>query len=136
MLLAVMEGVPRDVHIRRLFVMLDAVGDSSSHFFARMNLTVDEVREGRRSQKMKMMTLCVVSMVVHVLWTYGSNFQVVPPHSSHNDMFCIFVDTKRSRAETLTQNAEPQPILTRDNSIYDTKRNESRVTHRGQRKQE
>ena len=69
-----MERARRDVHTTKLFVMLDAVGDSSSHFFTRTNLTVDEVREGRRSQKVKMMTLCVVSMVAHVLWTYGHSF--------------------------------------------------------------
>ena len=135
-LLAVMEGVRRDVHTRRLFVMLDAVGDSSSHFFARTNISLDEVKEGTRSQKVRMMTLCVVSMVAHVLWRYDHSFQVVPPYSSHNDMFCIFVDTKRSRAKTLTQNAEPQPIRTYDDSIYDSKRNESKVIHRGQRKHE
>lgn len=88
-LLTVMEGMRMDAHTRRLFVMLDAVGVRSSHFFARTNLTVDEVREGRRSQKEKMMTLCVVSMVAHALWTHGHSFQVVPSHSLHNDIFCM-----------------------------------------------
>ena len=50
-LLTVMEGIRGAVDTRRLFLMLSTVGDSSSHFFARTNLTVDEVREGRRSRK-------------------------------------------------------------------------------------
>ena len=55
-------------------------------------------------------------------------------HLTAHIMVCIFVDTKGSHAKTLTQNAEPQPTSTRDISIHDTKWNESKVTHRGQRK--
>lgn len=47
----VMDGVCQSLHTGRLFVVLDSVGDSSSHFLARTSISLDEVREGRENQK-------------------------------------------------------------------------------------
>lgn len=54
-----MEGVCKSVHTGRLFVMLDIVGDSSSHFFAGKDLSVDELREGKRDKKRRMIIICI-----------------------------------------------------------------------------
>ena len=99
-LLTVVEGICKGVHTGALFVMLNLVGDSSSHVFARTNISLDEPREGKRGEKRRRRILCMSSMVGHVLWTYGHTFHLVPPHTSHDDILFIFIGTKRSAYNT------------------------------------